>query len=107
MEVDAEIVSPRRYRTARGAALHFRPLGLLGALLAGGTALSALAVMGLFLFGRVLLLSAVVTLVWPVVFSEPFTLWVFGAPTISFIKVLILFALAELLAGWIRKGAGR
>jgi len=108
MEVDAEVVHPRgRSRSFRSASIRVRPLGFLGALLAGGTALSALGVMTVFLFGRVLLLSAVVTLAWPAVFSDSFTSWVFGAPQLSFVKVLVLFALAELLIGWLRRSAGR
>ncbi len=89
--VDAEIVG-------QGAGL-----GPGGRFLAGMTVLAAGGAVVLWLFGGVLILSAVVTLIWPLVFSPEFTAWVFGDPTASFWKILLLLFLAGTAARWFRR----
>ncbi|MFC1679600.1 hypothetical protein ACFL2T_05260 [Elusimicrobiota bacterium] len=104
MDVDVEIVSPKRHRRRPSGFMWAGPLGLFGALFAGGTAISAMLLVVLFLFGRILLVSAAVTLLWPAIFSPEFTLWVFGAAKVPFHKILLLFALAEIVLYSFRRG---
>lgn len=78
-------------------------LGLGGQFLAGLTVLAAGSAVLLWLFGKVLILSAAVSLIWPMVFSPDFTAWVFGEPTVSFWKILLLMFLAGTAARWFRR----
>ncbi|MFH1725821.1 MAG: hypothetical protein ABII00_14515 [Elusimicrobiota bacterium] len=116
MAVEAELVESPPFRRKPGdgpcaggtrvRAYAVRGGSFWGALFAGGTTLAALGMMGLLLlFGRLILVSAAVTLLWPLVFSPEFTLWVFGADTVPFWKILLLLALAELALKWFRRGA--
>lgn len=98
MDVEAEIVTPGRERERRSASLPF-----FGALFAGTTVLAAAAVMGLMLFGKVLLISAVLTWVWPRVFSPDFTAWVFGTATVPYWKILLLCAIGTFGLRWLTK----
>ena len=78
-------------------------IGPLGVAVAGLTLLAAGAVMLLLLFGKALLLSAVVSWVWPRVFSPEFTRVIFGTETTSFWKVLLLFVLAGVVVSLLRR----
>ncbi|MBI4678556.1 MAG: hypothetical protein HY748_13335 [Elusimicrobia bacterium] len=70
-----------------------RGLGLIGAVLACATALAALLFGVLAVFVTPLIGAALLTLVWPVIFSEQFTGWVFGTPYLPFWKAFLLFLL--------------
>jgi len=61
------------------------------------------AVMGLMLFGKVLLVSAVLSWIWPRVFSPDFTAWVFGTPTVPYWKILLLCGLGTFAVRWLTK----
>ncbi|PCI37946.1 MAG: hypothetical protein COB53_05485 [Elusimicrobia bacterium] len=98
MEVEAEIVTPGRERVQIDASVPF-----IGALLAGGTVIMAAAVMALMLFGKVLFVSAVLTWIWPQVFSPEFTSWVFGTATVPYWKILLLCSLATFAVRWLTK----
>lgn len=88
---------------------HVKSLGVVGAILALLTMTAALGFGLLMLFGRSLLAAIVVYLVWPYVFSAPFTQWVFGADHAPFWKLFLLIVLAGTLAkallpsSWSRK----
>ena len=56
-----------------------------------------------YIFGKIIILSAAATLLWPVIFSPEFTLWVFGSETIPFWKMLILLSLTGFGLQWIRR----
>ena len=75
------------------------PLGKIAALL---TMLAAAMVIGAFLFGKIILLSAAATFLWPLVFSADFTRWVFGAESVPFWKILLLFTFTGFAARWVR-----
>jgi hypothetical protein len=98
MEVEAEIVTPGRERERASVSMP-----IFSALFAGGTVLAAAAVMGLMIFGKVLLVSAVLTWVWPRIFSPEFTAWVFGTTTVPYWKILLLCALATFAVRWLAK----
>ena len=53
-------------------------------------------------FGGTLLSAGLVCLTWPLVFSAPFTEWVFGAPRPVFWKLFLLFVVAGALARLLR-----
>ncbi|MBI5623639.1 MAG: hypothetical protein HY924_07680 [Elusimicrobia bacterium] len=72
---------------------HGRGLGILGAVLACATALAALVFGVLAVFLSPLLAAVLVTLLWPVIFSQQFTTWVFGTPYLPFWKAFLLFVL--------------
>ncbi|MFA6315877.1 MAG: hypothetical protein WC943_00530 [Elusimicrobiota bacterium] len=72
---------------------HGRGLGLLGAVLACATAMAALVFGALAMFVTPLIAGAVTTLLWPVIFSQQFTSWVFGTPYLPFWKAFLLFVL--------------
>ncbi len=78
-------------------------IGFAGRLLAGLAVLAAGGAVVLWLFGKVLLLSAAVSLLWPLVFSPEFTAWVFGDPAVSFWKIFLLLFLAGTAARWFRR----
>lgn len=69
-----------------------RAVGLFGALVALFTMFAALGVGLMALFGTTLLSAFVVWLMWPLVFSEAFTEWVFGEPSAAFWKLFLLFS---------------
>jgi hypothetical protein len=77
---------------------HVRSLGVIGAVLALLTMLAAVGVAILMLFGKALLAAALVTFLWPAVFSPEFTLVVFGTPTVPFWKVFVLLAAGSVVA---------
>jgi len=70
----------------------FRPLriGPLGAAVAALTLFTAAVVMLLLAFGKAILISAMVSWLWPRIFSPDFTKVVFGTERVSFWKVLLL-----------------
>lgn len=78
-------------------------VGPLGALLAALTFAAALLVMLLLAFGKILLISAAVSWVWPRIFSSDFTRVVFGSDRIPFWKVLVLVTVAALVFSWARR----
>lgn len=75
------------------------PMGKIAAIL---TMLAASMVISVFLFGKIILLSAAATLLWPVVFSVDFTRWVFGADTVPFWKILLILTFTGFAARWVR-----
>jgi len=77
---------------------HVRSLGLVGAVLAMLTMLAAIGFGLVMLFGKALLAAALVKLLWPAVFSEEFTVFVFGAPSVPFWKVFLLLAAGSVVA---------
>jgi hypothetical protein len=77
---------------------HVKSLGVVGAILALLTMAAAVGFGLLMLFGRSLLAAVVVYLVWPYVFSAPFTQWVFGADHVPFWKLFLLMVLIGTLA---------
>ena len=81
---------------------HVRSLGLVGAFLAMMTMLAAVGFGFLMLFGKALLAAALVAILWPVVFSAEFTLFVFGAPSVPFWKVFLLMILGSVVAKMLR-----
>ncbi|MBI5245479.1 MAG: hypothetical protein HY922_17580 [Elusimicrobia bacterium] len=78
-------------------------IGPIGMAVAGLTLLAAVAVMLLLLFGKTLLLSALVSWLWPRIFSPDFTKVVFGVEQVSFWKVLLLFVLAGAVVSLLRR----
>jgi hypothetical protein len=80
-------------------------VGPLGVAFAALTFLAALVVMLLLVFGKILALSALVSWLWPRVFSQEMTRTVFGTPRISFWKVLLLFTLAAAFFSLLRRRA--
>ena len=84
---------------------HVRSLGLIGAFLAMMTMLAALSFGFLMLFGKALLASALVKLLWPAVFSVEFTKWVFGSDAVPFYKVFLLMILGSVVAKILRPAA--
>ncbi|OIO08304.1 MAG: hypothetical protein AUJ52_08480 [Elusimicrobia bacterium CG1_02_63_36] len=98
MDVEPEIVTPEQERERRSVSIPF-----FGAVFAGTTVLAAAAVMGLMLFGKVLLVSAVLSWIWPRVFSPDFTAWVFGTPTVPYWKILLLCGLGTFAVRWLTK----
>jgi len=97
-EIEAEIVPPHRERERVSASIP-----VAGALFAGGTVIAAAAVMALMIFGKVLLVSAIVTWIWPRVFSPEFTAWVFGTAVVPYWKILLLCLLATFSVRWLTK----
>jgi hypothetical protein len=91
---------PMPLREFRFRPMRIGPLGVAGAAL---TLLTAAAVMLLLVFGKAILLSAIVSWVWPRVFSPEFTRVVFGTETIPFWKVLLLFVLAGVVLSLLRR----
>ena len=57
---------------------------------AGFAMLTALGLGFLFVFGKVIVGALVVSMLWPIVFTQEFTLWVFGAPTLAFWRAFLL-----------------
>ncbi|HBL15919.1 MAG TPA: hypothetical protein DD417_03920 [Elusimicrobia bacterium] len=104
MDADVEVLEPRQEPRFRAEFRGPGSFGVLGALLAGGTALSAAGIVALLLFGRALLMAGLLTVMWPIVFSPEFTRWVFGAAALSFWKALLLCVLAEAVLRWLRRG---
>ncbi len=84
------------------ASYHTITPGTLGKIAAALTMLAAAMVIGAFLFGKIILLSAAATFLWPVVFSADFTRWVFGADSVPFWKILLLFTFIGFAARWVR-----
>jgi len=84
---------------------HVRSLGLIGAVLAMLTLLAAVGVSLLMLFGKALLAAALVTVLWPFVFSAEFTRWVFGYESVPFWKVFLLLAAGSVVAKMLRPAA--
>lgn len=84
---------------------HVRSLGFIGAFLAMMTMLAAVGFGFLMLFGKALLASALVKFLWPVVFSDEFTLWVFGSESVPFYKVFLLMILGSVVAKMLRPAA--
>lgn len=78
-------------------------LGFWGALVAALVVLAAGAVMLLLLFGKVLLVSAAVSWLWPRFFSPEFTRWVFGTERLSFWKVLLMVFIAGAVLETVRR----
>ena len=64
--------------------------GWFGAGLALLTVAAAFGVGFLALFGRTLAAALLVWLLWPLLFSQTFTAWVFGEPHVVFWKILLL-----------------
>ena len=83
---------------------HVKELGIVGAFLAGLTTLAAIGVGLLMLFGRSLLAAAVVTLLWPFIFSPEFTLWVFGSQAAPFWKLFLLMVIVGTLGRTLLRG---
>jgi hypothetical protein len=81
---------------------HVRSLGLIGALLAMMTLLTAVAVSLLMLFGKALAATLLVKILWPFVFSNEFTRWVFGSESVPFWKVFLLLAAGSVVAKMLR-----
>jgi hypothetical protein len=77
---------------------HVRSLGAVGAVLALLTMLAAVGFALLMLFGKALLAAALVTFLWPAVFSPEFTVVVFGTPSVPFWKIFLLLASASIVA---------
>ena len=84
-----------RFRTMR--------IGPLGVAVAAFTLCAAIVVMLLLAFGKAILLSALVSWLWPRIFSPDFTKVVFGTERISFWKILLLFILAGVLFSMLRR----
>ncbi len=80
-----------------------RTPGLLGAAAAVLTMLAAFAVGFVALFGKTLFAAAVVSFVWPKIFSAQFTAWVFGGERIVFWKVFLLILTAGFVAKLFRR----
>lgn len=95
-----EILTGRGERSSYGAGRV--GLGLAGNLLAAATVFAAALVVGAMLFGKLLVISAALTLTWPWIFSPEFTLWVFGTPTVPFWKVVALSSIAGFGMRWLR-----
>lgn len=89
-------------RARAGVFYHTITPGPLGKIAAGLTMLAAAMVIGVFLFGKIILLSAAATFLWPVVFSADFTRWVFGADSVPFWKILMIFTFIGFAARWVR-----
>jgi len=107
-EEDVEIVSSAagRCKGARAKALfgtHRAVMpGAIGKAVAGFTVLAAALVIAALLFGKILLLSAAAAVLWPLIFSADFTRWVFGADTVPFWKILLIFTFIGFATRWIR-----
>jgi hypothetical protein len=87
---------------------HVRSLGIVGAVLAGLTMLAALGFGLLMLFGKALLASLLVWLIWPAVFGPELTQIVFGAQTVPYWKIFLLMVLGSVVAKMLRPaGWGR
>ena len=84
------------------AAYHTITPGPLGKIAAALTMLAAAMVIGAFLFGKIIFLSATATFLWPVVFSADFTQWVFGSDTVPFWRILLVFTFIGFAARWVR-----
>ncbi|MFA6093107.1 MAG: hypothetical protein WCU88_13625 [Elusimicrobiota bacterium] len=91
----------------RALRLRTMQLGPMGAVLAALTLFAAGLVMILLVFGKVLVLSAVVSWAWPHLFSTDFTRYVFGTEQLSFWKVLAVFTLAAFVIAWMRRRRSR
>lgn len=106
-EKDVEVVSVfgrsnDEHDPASFTAHHTVTPGVLGKIAAGLTMLAAACVIAALLFGKILLLSAAATTLWPLIFSSEFTQWVFGTPTIPFWKVLLIFTFSGFAMRWVR-----
>jgi|CXWL01.1.fsa_nt_gi hypothetical protein len=77
---------------------HVRSLGVIGAFLALITMLAAVGFGLVMLFGKALLAAALVTMLWPAVFSAEFTQIVFGTDSVPFLKVFLLLAAGSVVA---------
>jgi hypothetical protein len=97
-EVPVEIVSGRGAYYSRVST----SLGWFGRFAAGLTILAAGFVVFALLFGKVLLISAAATILWPLLFSPEFTLWVFGTAQVPFWKMLFMVALTGIAFRWFR-----
>ena len=97
MEAEPEIIPPGA-EGVRVRVAHVRSLGVIGAFLALMTMAAALGVALLMLFGKALIASALVKLLWPFVFSAAFTEWVFGSASVPFVTVFLLLAVGSLVA---------
>ena len=80
-----------------------RTPGLLGAAAAVLTMLAAFTVGFVALFGKTLFAAAVVSFVWPKIFSAQFTAWIFGDERIFFWKVFLLILTAGFVAKLFRR----
>jgi hypothetical protein len=85
--------------------LHARSLGLVGAVLAMLTMAAAVSFGLLMLFGKALLAAALVKFIWPAVFSQEFTAWVFGTPSVPYWKVFLLMVAGSVVAKMLRPGS--
>lgn len=103
--VEAELVDREQTEPApnKPRLEHVRVLGVVGTLLALLTMGAAFGLGILMLFGSTLVMAAVTTLVWPMVFSAEFTQFVFGAPQASFFKLFLLFLTAGAILKLFRK----
>lgn len=77
--------------------------GLLGAAAAILTMLAAFTVGFVALFGKTLFAAAVVSFVWPQIFSAQFTAWLFGDERIVFWKIFLLILAAGFVAKLFRR----
>ena len=86
------------YQQPKVRLANMRALGVFGTLLALLTMGFAFGVGFVALFATTLLASVLVWLAWPLVFSPPFTEWVFGAPRPVFWKLFLPFLVAGTVA---------
>jgi len=93
--MEAEILPPQREPEVRDTEV--RAPGWFGAVLALLTMGAAFGVGFLALFGKPLLAALLVTLLWPWIFSRPFTAWAFGTEHVVFWKVLLLFVAVDVI----------
>ncbi len=90
--VEPEILGPGSGEPAARVRIQgVKVLGIFGAMLAVLTMFAAFGVGLLVLFGTTLISAALVTLLWPRIFSPEFTQWVFGAPNVQFWKLFLIF----------------
>ncbi len=92
---EVEVLPPRQEPPFHGAGIHAP--GWLGAILALLTMTAAFSVGFLALFGKTLAAALAVWLVWPLLFSQRLTAWVFGAERVIFWKILVLFLLVDVV----------
>ena len=103
--VEPEVVPPDSQAAPRSGVklTHLRALGAFGTALAILTMLTAFGVGLLALFGTTLLASALVWAFWPLIFSQEFSQFVFGAPRAPFWKLVLLFLAASAVLRMFRR----
>ena len=108
--MDPEIVSSSQEDAGlsgvRVRMAHVKSLGVLGAFLALLTMGAAVGFGLLILFGRALVATLFVVVLWPHVFNPEFTRWVFGSGNAPVWKVFLLMVLIGALAKALRPTAG-